>query len=73
MAYSHPHAESSYQLIALKDGKFAVEVTIPEREPTKVTGFATQVAAEAWIERHKQQVTSGTIYRRGSWRVGRRR
>lgn len=72
MPLIHPHAEAAYRVIPLDDGKFAVEVAIPGSHPTKVTGLDTQAAAEAWIERHKTQIATGTILRQsGSWR-GRR-
>ena len=66
MTDPHPHAEATYRLLALDDGKFAVEVAIPGTQPTKVTGLDSQAHAEAWIERHKQQVATGTI-KRQSW------
>jgi hypothetical protein len=69
----HPHAEAVYRVFPLDDGKFAVEVTIPGSHPTKVTGLDTQAAAEAWIERHKTQIATGTILRQSSsWSQGRR-
>jgi hypothetical protein len=64
--------EAVYSVIPLDDGKFAVEVTIPGSHPTKVTGLDTEAAAEAWIERHKTQVATGTIMRQSSWSRGRR-
>lgn len=63
MAMGHPHAEAVYRLIPLDDGKFAVEVSIPGTHPTKVTGLDNQAAAEAWVERHKSRVATGTISR----------
>ena len=57
----HPHAEAAYDLITLDDGTFAVEVVIPETKPTKVSGFDTREKAEAWIERHKANVATGTL------------
>jgi hypothetical protein len=61
MATAHPHAEAAYKLITQDDGGFAVEVTVPDTEPTKVTGFDTQAKAEAWIERHKANVATGSL------------
>jgi hypothetical protein len=72
MPLIHPHAEAVYTIIPLNDGKFAVEVTIPGSHPTKVTGLDTEAAAEAWIERHKTQVATGSILRQSSWSRGRR-
>jgi hypothetical protein len=57
----HPHAEANYNIIALEDDTFAVEVTIPDSKLTKVTGFATRAKAEAWIERHRANVATGTL------------
>jgi hypothetical protein len=73
MPLIHPHAEAVYRVMPLDDGTFAVEVTIPGSHPTKVTGLDTQAAAEAWIERHKTQIATGTILRQSSsWSRGRR-
>jgi hypothetical protein len=57
----HPHVNATYNLIALADNSFAVEVAIPETKPTKVSGFDTQAKADAWIERHKKQIATGTL------------
>jgi hypothetical protein len=61
MPEEHPHALATYRLITQPDGTFAVEVTIPDTQPTKVTGFDTQEKAEAWIERHKENIATGTL------------
>ncbi|MGH7093864.1 MAG: hypothetical protein ACREFB_10055 [Stellaceae bacterium] len=61
---THPHAEAIYRVIPLKDGAFGVEVTIPDTHPTRVTSFATEGAAEAWITQHKEQVAAGVPPRR---------
>lgn len=66
MPLIHPHAEAAYQVIPLDDGTFAVEVAIPGTHPTKVTGLDTEAAAEAWIERHRAQVATGTIQRQSN-------
>jgi hypothetical protein len=47
MARTHPHAETSYRVIPFDDGSFAVEVSIPESYPAKVSPFATEADAEA--------------------------
>lgn len=67
MAIPHPHTDASYRIVTLADGKFLVEVAIPGSLPTKVSGLDSQEAAEAWIERHKTNVASGTIKRQSSW------
>ena len=66
----HPHLEATYKLTAV-DGGFAVEVTIPETKPTKVSGFDTQAKAEAWIARHKANVATGTLSTSQRWSRGR--
>ncbi|HVC53173.1 MAG TPA: hypothetical protein VND87_14225 [Stellaceae bacterium] len=48
----------------MKDGEYGVEVMIPDTHPTRVTSFATEDAAEAWITQHKQQVAAGVPPRR---------
>ena len=52
------HAEATYRVIPLDDGAFAVEVSIPESYPAKVSPFATAVEAEAWIGEHRRRVQS---------------
>jgi hypothetical protein len=68
MAPPHPHAEATYRLLPLADGSFSVEVEIPGTKPTKVSGFDSQAKAEAWIERHKANVATGSLSpQRGTW------
>ena len=55
---THPHAEATYRVVAVHDGAFAVEVSIPESCPTTISRFATEVAAEAWIAEHRRRVQS---------------
>ena len=58
MARTHPHAEASYKVIALDDGSFGVEVSIPDSQPTLVTSFVSEEAAQAWIGSHQGRVRS---------------
>jgi hypothetical protein len=66
---THPHAEATYRVVPLSGGIFAVEVSIPDRSPTKVSPFNSEAAAEEWITRTKQRVVSegesGKWFRRG--------
>jgi len=55
---THPHADATYRVIRSDDGTFAVEVSIPERHPAKVSSFATKADAEAWIAEHRRRVQS---------------
>ena len=57
----HPHTEARYDLTTQTDGTFAVGVTIPGYRPTRVSGFDTQEKAEAWIERHRANVATGSL------------
>jgi hypothetical protein len=57
----HPHIEATRNVIALPDGTFAIEVTIPGTKPTKVSGFQTLEKAKAWIEQHKANIATGTL------------
>jgi hypothetical protein len=45
-------------VIPLDEGSFAVEVSIPETYPAKVSPFATEAEAEAWIGEHRRRVQS---------------
>jgi hypothetical protein len=58
MARTHPHAEASYKVVAVEDGSFGVEVSIPDSNPTIVTPFPSEEAAEAWIASHRRRVQS---------------
>jgi hypothetical protein len=58
MLRTHPHAAATYRVVALDDGSFGVEVSIPDSNPTMVSKFPTEAAAEAWIHGHQQQVMS---------------
>ena len=51
---THPQPEATYRVIPIDDGAFAVEVSIPERHPAKVSPFATKADAEAWIADHRR-------------------
>ena len=62
---THPHAEATYRVVALKDDTFAVEVRVPDTEPATVSSFATKSAAEAWIAEHQGRVQSQTQFGRG--------
>jgi hypothetical protein len=57
---THPHAEATYRVIALDDGSFGVEVSIPDSHPTRVSKFATESDAEAWIAEHQRRVQTQT-------------
>ncbi len=42
----------------MADGAFGVEIVIPDSYPTKVSRFATEEAAEAWIAQNRKRVQS---------------
>jgi hypothetical protein len=64
MPQKHPHIEAAYRVVALEDGGFGVEVTIPDSAPTMVTRFAVEADADAWIDKHRQKVqTNPTLNR----------
>jgi hypothetical protein len=60
MPKMHPHAEAAYQAQSCDDGTFRVEVSIPDSHPTKVSPFATQEDAEAWIANHRRRIHEQT-------------
>ena len=62
----HPHAEAQYRIVPREAMGYAVEVTIPDMNPTTVTGFATEQQAASWIAGHRQRVASGPLRMR--WR-----
>lgn len=65
---THPHAEAVYDVVSLDAGGFGVKVSIPDTNPTMVSGFNTAAAAEAWIAAHKSRVQAQsqprTVFRR---------
>lgn len=52
----HPHTEATYRIIPFEGTSFAVEVRIPDTQPTTVSKFATEAAAEKWIAEHRRRV-----------------
>jgi hypothetical protein len=69
---THPHAEASYRVVALKDGGFGVEVVIPNTYPTTVSRFADEAAAEEWIAEKKRRVELEGVRRKWFRRPGAR-
>jgi hypothetical protein len=67
MPKTHPHAEANYRIFQDESGSFAVEVTIPDTYPTKVSPFATRDDAEDWIANHRRRVEAQPHLGR-SWR-----
>lgn len=61
MPKTHPHAEATYRVLPRGDGSFDVEVTIPDTHPTKVSPFATERDAEAWIADHQRRVQAQSL------------
>ena len=64
MPSPHPHTDATYSVVSLGDGTFVVEVVIPGTYPTRISGFATELEAGAWIETHKRHVQLNLPYRR---------
>ena len=60
---THPYAEAVYRVVELPDGGFGVEVKIPDSNPTTVSRFDSETAAEAWIARNKQRVIEQSVPR----------
>jgi hypothetical protein len=55
-AHGHPYANAQYRVFTLEDRPFGVDVTAAGVLPTKVTGFASQEAADQWVANHKETV-----------------
>jgi hypothetical protein len=58
MLRTHPHSDATYRVIPFDNGSFAVEVSIPNSHPTRVSLFKTEADAEAWIAEHQRRVQS---------------
>jgi hypothetical protein len=71
---THPYADAIYEVILLDAGGFGVKVSIPDTNPTMVSSFDTEAAAEAWIASHKTRIQaqsqSGTVFRRSKPTAG---
>jgi hypothetical protein len=65
---THPHAEAIYEVVLLDAGRFGVKISIPDTNPTTVSSFDSEAAAEAWIASHKARIKAqsqpGMIFRR---------
>jgi hypothetical protein len=65
---THPYAEAAYEIVPLDAGGFSVRVSIPDSNPTTVSSFDNEAAAEVWIASHKSRVEAqsrpGTIFRK---------
>jgi hypothetical protein len=65
---THPYTEAAYEIVSLDAGGFSVRVSIPDSNPTTVSIFDNEAAAEAWIALHKSRVQAqsrpGTIFRK---------
>jgi hypothetical protein len=66
----HPHADAAYRVIRFGDGAFAVEVTIPDTNPTTVSAFSSEAAAREWITRHRDRVLQEPLIHRRFRRSG---
>jgi hypothetical protein len=53
---THPHTEAIYEVVLLDAGRFGVKVSIPDTNPTTVSSFDSEAAAEAWITSHKARI-----------------
>jgi len=54
MAKTRPLIKTTYRVVPLKDGTFAVEIAVTGTRPTTAArAFATAAEAEAWIVREK--------------------
>jgi hypothetical protein len=55
MPKTHPHAEATYRVIPFDDGSFAIEVSIPDSYPTKISP-CEQSRRQAWIVEHQRRI-----------------
>jgi hypothetical protein len=46
---THPNAEAIYEVVLLDAGRFGVRISIPGTNPTTVSSFDSEAAAEVWI------------------------
>ena len=67
MEQKHPHADAAYRVVRQADETYAVEVAVPDSNPTMVTSFTTAAKAEAWISAHKERVARTTSLSLRRW------
>ena len=67
---THPHAEAVYDVVSLDADGFGVKVSIPDTNPTMVSGLDTKDAVEAGLALHKSRVRAQsqprTIFRKSA-------
>ena len=63
MDRQHPHLGATYKTVALDNGTYNVEVTIPGAAMVTISKFKTDAAAAAWIADHERQITQGSLAR----------
>lgn len=49
---------ADYRIVSRNGGDFGVEVSIEGTNPTMVTSFATESAANDWIAAHKERLAA---------------
>ena len=45
------YPEHTYRVVLIKDGTYAVEVTVDNEAPLMISGFKNEQEAQKWIER----------------------
>ncbi|HTJ64155.1 MAG TPA: hypothetical protein VL899_10115 [Alphaproteobacteria bacterium] len=56
MVIKNRNSEAIFSIFSRDDSSYAIEVVIPESNPTTVTGFASREAAEGWIASYKERL-----------------
>ena len=47
------YPERTYRVVLIKDGTYAVEVTVDNEAPLTISGFKNEQEAQKWIERER--------------------
>jgi hypothetical protein len=68
MANSLPKPDPTFRVFSKSDSTYGVEISIEGTEPTSVTPFATEEAANNWIAGYQKQLAAPPAPRgRRSW------
>jgi hypothetical protein len=59
MVYNLPKPDATFRVFPQDDKTYGVEISILGTQPTSVTSFVTEKAAEAWIVGYRRQVKAG--------------
>ncbi len=58
------NSEATFRIFLQDDQTYAIEVIIPEAQPTKITSFPSVEKAEEWVASYRERLEAGPQKRR---------